>query len=164
MLFNFIGFNISWFGLVLLGNSFIPFTILWIGVHLYLCKHSWAEFKLIISIAFIGTLVDSTLLFLGILQFNEQLIIPFWLITLWAVFAATIAHSLNFLSRSKTLQFTIGYVFPPLSYIGGSSLSAVELGYTVLVSYLILASIWSILMMFLFALKDKFYSQEGAND
>lgn len=164
MLFNFIGFNISWFGLVLLGNSFIPFSLLWIGIHLFLCKQSLAEFKLIISVVVIGTLVDSVLSFYDVFLFNEQLIIPLWLITLWAVFAATIAHSLNFLSYSKTLQFTIGYIFPPLSYIGGSSLLAVEFGHTVLVTYFILASIWSVLIMLFFTLKDRFYYQETAND
>jgi hypothetical protein len=164
MLFNFIGFNISWFGLVLLGNSFIPFSLLWIGIHLYLCKQSLAEFKLIISVVFIGTMVDSVLLFFDVLLFNQQLIIPFWLITLWAVFAATITHSLHFLANSKILQFTIGYIFPPLSYIGGASLSAVELGHGVLVSYFILASIWSVLMVLFFTLKDRFYHQEIAND
>lgn len=163
MLFNIIGFNISWFGLVLLGSSFIPFTLCWICLHCYRCKYPLAELKLIISITLIGTLVDSALIFLDVLIFNEQLIIPLWFITLWAAFASTIAHSLHFLSRSKALQFTIGYIFPPLSYIGGASLSSVEFGYDVLITYFILASIWGVLMMFFFYLKEKFYYQVATN-
>ena len=160
MLFNLIGFNISWFGLVLLGQSFIPFALFWLGLHLYFCKSSQAEFKLILSITIVGTLVDSILLSLDVLVFSERLIIPFWLITLWAAFAATIAHSLKFLAKSKKLQFIIGFIFPPLSYIGGASLSAVEFGYNLLVTYLILASIWAVLLVLFFYLKERFYSQE----
>jgi hypothetical protein len=167
MLFNLIGFNISWFGLVLLGQSFIPFALFWLGLHLYFCKKPLVEFKLILSITIIGTLIDSTLLFLDVLQFHDRMIIPFWLITLWAVFAATIAHSLKFLANSKRLQFTIGLIFPPLSYIGGASLSAVEFGYNLLATYFILGFIWSILIVLFFSLKERFYYQEiqeAAND
>tara|TARA_R110001583_G_scaffold68686_3_gene195293 strand:- start:16133 stop:16645 length:513 start_codon:yes stop_codon:yes gene_type:complete len=170
MLFNLIGFNISWFGLVFLGKTFIPFALFWLGLHLYFCKKPLAEFKLILSITLIGTLVDSTLLFLDVLQFHDRMIIPFWLITLWATFAATIAHSLKFLANSKILQFTIGFIFPPLSYIGGASLSAVEFGYNLLVTYFILASIWGGLIVLFFSLKERFYfqeiqeTQEAAND
>ena len=167
MLFNLIGFNISLFGLVLLGQSFIPFALFWLGLHLYFCKSSLAEFKLILLVTFIGTLVDSILLFADVLVFTDSLIIPFWLITLWACFAATIAHSLKFLASSKKLQFIIGFIFPPLSYIGGASLSAVKFGYDLLVTYFIFASIWGVLIVLFFSLKERFYSQdiqEAAND
>jgi hypothetical protein len=160
MLFNLIGFNISWFGLVLLGQIFIPFALFCVGLHLYFCEKPLAEFKLILSVTFIGILVDSTLLSLDVLQFHDRMIIPLWLITLWATFAATIAHSLNFLANSKILQFSIGFIFPPLSYIGGASLSAVEFGYNLLVTYFILASIWGVLIVLFFSLKERFYSQE----
>jgi hypothetical protein len=164
MLFNLIGFNISWFGLVILGQSYIPFALFWLGLHLFFCKNPLAEFKLILSITFIGTLVDSTLLFLDILLFTERLIIPFWLITLWAAFSATIAHGLKFLAHSKVLQFTTGFIFPPLSYIFGASLSVVDFGYNLLVTYFVLASIWGGLMVLFFFLKERFYYQEIGND
>lgn len=164
MLFNLIGFNISWFGLVLLGKSFIPFVLFWIGLHLYFCKKPTAEFKLIISITIIGILVDSILLFSDVLLFDERLIIPLWLITLWAAFAATITHSLTFLAHSKILQCVIGFIFAPLSYIGGASLSAVEFGYSPLVTYFVLAFIWAGLMVLFFTIKEKFYFQEVCHD
>ena len=164
MLFNIIGFNISWFGLVLLGSSFIPFTLFWIGLHCYRCKYTLAELKLIISVTLIGILIDSALLSLNVFIFNEQLIIPLWLIKLWAAFASTLAHSLHFLSHSKALQFIIGFLFPPLSYIGGASLSAVDLGHDVLITYFILAPIWGVLMMLFYSLKDKFYYQVATNE
>jgi hypothetical protein len=166
MLPNLIGFNLCWFGLIFLGNIFVPFVLFWLGLHMYFCKKPLAEFKLIISVTIIGTLIDSTLLFADILLFDDQLLIPLWLILLWAAFAATISNSLQFLADSKKLQFIIGFIFPPLSYIGGASLAAVEFGNSVLVTYFILAPIWGGGMVLFFYLKETFYSkldQESIN-
>ena len=160
MLLNIIGFNIAWFGLVLVGNPFILVTLLLLALHLYYCKQRLAECKLILAVAVIGILTDSTLLALHVFHFNGQAVIPFWLMMLWVAFAATIAHSLHFLSRSKSYQLGIGFLFPPLSYIGGSSLTDLSLGYGLIQTYLILALIWSVLMMLFFHLKKVFYAQE----
>lgn len=168
MLFNLIGFNISWFGLILLGNTFIPFALLWLGLHVMYCKQHLSEVKLIISVTAIGFVVDSILSFFYVLLFNEPLLtsivlIPLWLITLWAVFAATIAHSLQFLAHSKTVQFIIGFIFPPLSYIGGASWSSVNFGQSIWMTYFIFAPIWGILLVLFFYLKEKCYFQESIN-
>lgn len=164
MLLNIIGFNISWFGLVLLGQIFIPFTLFWLGLHLYRCKFMTAEIKLIVTITLIGIVVDSALQFLGVLIFHGQLLIPIWLMTLWAAFAATIAHSLNFLSNSTLSQILIGFVFPPLSYIGGASLSSVELGYSTLITYSLLGVTWSGLMVLFFYLKRMYFMELQPNE
>jgi hypothetical protein len=164
MLFNLIGFKVYWFGLVILGKIFVPLTLCWLILHIYLCEKRLAEFKLITTVTIIGILVDSALSFFDVLLFTEQLITPLWLITLWGVFASTIAHSLQILSHSKKLQFIIGFIFPPLGYIGGASLSAVYFGHTILVTYFILAPIWGALMVLFFYLKDWLYFQENAND
>ena len=168
MLFNLIGFNISWFGLILLGNTFIPFAILWLGLHMMYCKQRFPEIKLIITVTSIGILVDSILSFFDVLLFNEPLLtslvlIPLWLITLWAVFAATIAHSLKFLAHSKKVQFMIGFIFPPISYIGGASLSSVYFGQSIWMTYFIFAPIWGGLLVLFFYLKEKYYFQEAVN-
>ena len=111
----------------------------------------------------IGSLIDTLLHSAGILIFPNQYFIPFWLIILWAAFAATIAHSLQFLRHSTLLQALIGFIFPPLSYLAGASFSIVELGYSQLATYFILAMIWSVLMVVFFQLKDIFYGQVTNN-
>ncbi len=159
MLLNLLGFNLSWIGLVFFGNTFIPVTLLWLSLHLYWCKQVKAEISLILSIVLIGTLVDSTLLLAEILIFPNYHFMPLWLMTLWAAFAATVAHSLQFLARSTLLQAVIGFIFPPLSYICGASLLSVDFGYSQLATYFILASIWSVLMVLFFHLKEIFYGK-----
>ncbi|WP_159821875.1 DUF2878 domain-containing protein [Colwellia sp. 20A7] len=163
MLLNIIGFNIAWFGLILLENRFIPVVLLWIGLHFYFCKQRVAEAKLIVSVATIGIVIDSALLFFDVFQFKDQLVIPLWLIMLWIAFAATVAHSLQFLSRAKVFQLIVGFIFPPLSYIVGESLTSMTFGFEVLTTYFILAVIWSILMVLFFHLKKMFYFQEKNN-
>lgn len=159
MLLNLLGFNLSWFGLILLGNIFIPFSLFWLGLHLYWCEQVKPEVKLILSIVLIGILVDTLLFSANILIFPNHHFIPFWLITLWAAFAATVAHSLQLLAHSRLLQALIGFIFPPLSYLGGASLSSVELGYGQLITFFILASVWSVLMVLFFHLKEIFYGR-----
>jgi len=157
MLLNIIGFNIAWFGLILLENRFIPVVLLWIALHLYFCKQRVSEIKLIVSVSIIGITIDSILLFFDVFQFKDQLVIPLWLMMLWVAFAATMAHSLQFLSRSKILQLIVGSIFPPLSYIAGESLTSMTFRFEVFTTYLILAAIWSILMVLFFQLKRTFY-------
>ncbi|WP_170252780.1 DUF2878 domain-containing protein [Colwellia echini] len=164
MLINIIGFNASWFGLILLGQIFIPFTLFWLGLHLHRSQFIAAEIKLIVSITLIGIVVDTSLKLAGVLIFPNVFLIPLWLITLWSAFAATVAHSLQFLGRSKVLQLIIGFIFPPLSYIGGASLSSVEFGYNLTITYIILGSVWALLMVLFFVLKNVFYAKVNCHE
>lgn len=175
MLINIIGFNLSWFGLVLLGNDFIPVTLCWLIYHVYQISRnkstqtqsslnlSWrAELSLIVLVTVTGILVDSALTLSGVFQFPDNQIIPLWLVMLWASFAATIAHSLQFLAKSKKLQLLIGFVFPPFSYLAGASFLSVELPYGPYITYFVLAPIWSILML-LFYQCWSFIKRKGDN-
>jgi hypothetical protein len=180
MLINIMGFNLSWFGLVLLGNDFIPVTLCWLIYHVYQIARtekskkqnlenkstlslSWrTEVVLISLVSATGILVDSVLTLSGIFQFPEHHIIPLWLVMLWASFAATIAHSLQFLAKSKRLQLLIGFVFPPFSYLAGASFLVVELPYGPFITYFVLAPIWSILML-LFYQCWTFIKRKGDN-
>ncbi len=164
MLLNILGFNLSWFGLILLGNLFIPVSLFWLWLHISWCKQPKAEIKLILSIILIGTLVDTALLSANVLIFSDQYFIPIWLITLWASFAATVGHSLKFLECSKVIQSLTGFLAPPVSYIAGASFSSVGFGYNKVETFLILGSIWSVLMMLFFYLSNIFYSEVSTNE
>ena len=155
MWFNLIGFNLSWLGLVIYGDKFSVFAILWLLSHLYLTTQKVIEVKLITLITSVGLIIDTCLLHIGIFTFDTFYIIPFWLIVLWACFAATIRCSLSFLENSKRLQLLCGLIFPPLSYITGASLSAVTLNHSIVTTYALLAAIWGPLMLIIYSLKAK---------
>ena len=160
MLINLIGFNVSWFGLVYWGNNFIPFAFILLLAHLFFQSKNYKELLLILLVSVIGIGVDSLLQQLNIFIFIEKAHIPFWLMMLWASFAATICHSLQFLASSKVLQLVIGGLISPLSYIAGNKLSAVDFGYSMLITYTLLALVWGTLFILFFYLKSKIITQE----
>ena len=161
MIFNFIGFNVSWFGLILLGDSFIPFTLCWLASHLYLCRWRVVEIKLILSIVAIGATIDSLLIFAGVFEFGDRVFIPLWLITLWAAFGSTISHSLHYLAKHKLWQFVIGTIAPPLSYLAGASFLAVELGQSKVTTFFLLAPIWGVLLVVFFSIHNELHRKEN---
>ena len=160
MLINIIGFNLSWFGLVYWGNNFIPFTFALLIAHLFFQSKNHKELLLILIISVIGISVDSLLQQLNVFIFLEPSHIPLWLVMLWASFAATICHSLRFLESSKLLQLAVGGLVSPLSYIAGYKFMAVDFGYSILITYLILALIWAGLFVLFFYLKSKIIKVE----
>lgn len=160
MLFNILGFNLSWFGLILIGNKFIPLAVIFLAIHLYLVKHKTCEIKLILTVTTIGIAVDSLLYYFGVYRFNDPAL-PIWLLVLWACFAATISTSLGFLSSSVLLQLLAG-VLAPLSYLAAVKFSVISLNYPLLVYFCILACLWSPLMVVFFNLKKSFYAMENS--
>ena len=160
MLINIIGFNLSWFGLVYWGNNFIPFAFALLIAHLFFQSKNHKELLLILIISVIGISVDSLLQQLNVFVFFNPSHIPLWLAMLWASFAATICHSLRFLESSKLLQLAVGGLVSPLSYIAGYKFMAVDFGYSILITYLILALIWGGLFVLFFYLKSKIIKVE----
>lgn len=167
MILNFIGFNFCWFGLVILGNSFIPIAILLILAHLFIIIKSYsakqAEIRLMLTIASLGVMLDSLLTYTSVFSFPNKaegmlLPIPIWLITLWLCFSTTIAHGLKPLNHSYFLQALFGAVFAPMSYLAGAKLGAVNLGYSWSITYVILSVIWACLLVLFFRLKKHFFA------
>jgi hypothetical protein len=159
---NIIGFNISWLGLVYLGNGFIPFVLLFLCFHFIKEAKTSREIIFTLTLSSIGILLDSILQIFGILNFAEQAHLPFWLIVLWVCFATTLCHSLTFLASSVWLQVIAG-LLAPLSYFAGNKFGAVQFGYPTTLTYAILASLWVLIFISFFALKATFIDQEVNN-
>lgn len=155
LIFNAVGFNLAWFGLVYWGNAFIPISLLLLLAHFYFNSQVKGELLLMVIITFFGILVDSLLQQFTFFIFAEHSHLPFWLITLWACFSATICHSLHFLAGSKVLQLLVGGLFAPLSYIAGQKMAAVEFGQSLLLTYVTLSLLWGLLFVLFFMLKNR---------
>ncbi|XQW83389.1 DUF2878 domain-containing protein [Thalassotalea piscium] len=159
MLLNIIGFYISWFGLVLLGNSFIPIALLLLCIHLYYLSDVSDETLLILCITFIGIVVDSLLQLFNVFSFSGSHI-PFWLMVLWASFAATISHSLKVLASSRRFQFLVGGIVAPLSYLAGYKLKVIDFNQSLFVTYIVLGIIWANLFVLFFYLQSIIYKKD----
>ena len=79
--------------------------------------------------------------------------------SLWASFATTLSHSLRFLRTSIWLQILAGLI-APLSYIVGYQLEVVNLGQSLIITYLVLSVIWGSLFVLLFRLQSFFIGKK----
>ena len=156
---NLISYNITWFGLIYWGNLFIPVALLLLSVHLLFFIKTYKEIFFIIIVSIIGIYTDSILQHFGFFIFSQETHIPFWLMSLWASFATTLSHSLRFLRTSIWLQILAGLI-APLSYIVGYQLEVVNLGQSLIITYLVLSVIWGSLFVLLFRLQSFFIGKK----
>lgn len=143
---NLIIYQITWFVCVLGGNdySWIPLTFL--GIHLYLSHYRKADIILIISLFFIGLLIDGTLKALGLFSFtSDSFPIPYWLMVVWLVLATLPNHSLAWMKKRPFLSAFFGALGGPLAYWAGVRLGAASFNWPLLQSIFTLAVVWALL-------------------
>lgn len=155
---NLLAFQIGWFACVLGAAHDRP----WLGplvvlalVALHLCNAAdrWATLRLVLLVGTVGTLIDSLLGHLGILQFRDNLfagwLCPPWLIALWLIFSTTLQRSLSWLAGRPWTAALLGGVFGPVSYYAGQALGALNLMDNFPVAVTTLSVIWAALFPFL---------------
>ena len=121
-------FQLGWFACVLGGNS--GWLLLAGGallVHLLWISRSLSELRLVLVVCLLGSTVDSLLLNAGIFTFQQPgVVIPFWLVLLWALLAITLNHCLAWTAKPLWRAMLLGAIGGPLSYYAGQRLGAVQ--------------------------------------
>ena len=121
-------FQLGWFACVLGGNS------LWLLLaggallaHLLWISRSLAEVRLVVVVCVLGSAVDSLLLNAGVFAFKQPgILIPFWLVLLWALLAITLNHCLAWTAKPWWRAALLGAIGGSLSYYAGQRLGAVQ--------------------------------------
>lgn len=134
-LINFIAFQASWFV-----TCFNATTLPWLGVLMIgawttclLANNSnWrADFKLMVAAGFIGYILDSSLVLIGIIDFPQTSLIgwptTWWMVALWVNLAATLHYSLSWLLGRYYIGAILGAIAGPLAYYAGHQLGAIEI-------------------------------------
>ena len=177
---NFILFQIGWLCCVLGGASadYTGADYSWAGViavvmivtlHLYGAKHRVPELSLIVIATLIGTVWDSALMINGLYEFSNGVVVsvmvPFWLIAIWALFATTLNVSMNWLKGRYLLSAVFGAIGGPLAYYAGHRLGAVEFN-DVYISLVVVSAGWAVIMPVLVALSNVFngYRDSSLNE
>jgi hypothetical protein len=159
MLLNGLLFQLGWFACVLGGDSWalIATTIIFV-VHQVFFVTKNSEWLGISAIVFIGFIVDNMLAYFQVFQFQSATLfnIPIWLLCIWALFAATLVHSLSWLRQNLLLSIVLAAFAGPASYLAGSKLASVILLDPLWISLLPIAICWSILMPLLLRLMGWF--------
>lgn len=65
---------------------------------------------------------------------------------MWGLFATAINSSLKWLNNRYALAFVLGAIFGPLSYRAGAAFGAATFPYGEIISLIILAGIWGVVL------------------
>jgi hypothetical protein len=134
MLINFIAFQFGWFSSVLGAARDMP----WLGpvvflavlaIHLRQAHQPARELGLVIACGLIGTWFDSFLVATGWVAYPSgqfsQFMAPYWIITMWMLFATTLNRSMGWLRGRLLLASVLGAVSGPASYVAGQKLGGI---------------------------------------
>ncbi len=116
-------------------------------------ENKLADLVIVITISFVGSLTDTIYAMSGILKYNcpfkaFPLIAPYWVISLWALFATLLREGFGWLYGKWGRALLLGAIGGTSSYLASVRLGAAEWGISVHLGMLILAIVWSLLMPF----------------
>lgn len=153
VLVNFAGFQLGWFACVLGTAHGVP----WLGPlvavpvlawHLRSADRPGPAALLLAAAAVSGFVLDSLLVQAGRLSFARGVLLegtaPYWMVTLWVLFATTFNVSLRWLRGRLALAALLGAVGGPLAYLAGARLGAAEVLEPAWVTHLAVAAVYAL--------------------
>ena len=134
LLINISAFKIGWLSSVIGGAQQMP----WLGpavvfaaivIHLMRAQRPSSELMLIVSCGLIGAFFDSALVAAGWVTFPSgmfsETLAPYWIITMWMLFATTINLSMRFMRGRPWLAAAFGLIGGPLAYYAGHKIGGI---------------------------------------
>lgn len=152
-LWNFIQFQVGWFGLVLSAAAGKPYVGIALMLALAMVHLRWfatpSEALTLLAVTSLGWVWESLFHLSGLIAFpgysGSALTAPFWMAMLWLNFATVLNHSLKWLHNRVFLSALCGAVGGPLAFWAGA-----EMGAAVLpkggISLLALSLAWGLLL------------------
>lgn len=166
---NLMMFDLAWYLSVVGGAREMP----WLGplavlfvimFHLRAARNSAEEVLLVLSCAFIGTVFDSFLVASGWVTFKSGLfsefLAPYWIITMWMLFATTLNVSMRWLRGKPWLAAAFGLVGGPITYLAGEKIGGIVLS-NQFAALLVLAVGWAVMMPILMWLSENLDGMPG---
>ncbi|MDG0979607.1 MAG: DUF2878 domain-containing protein [Halieaceae bacterium] len=159
---NALAFNGFW-ALACVGqDAALPFTVAALAILILATQNVVKTCLLAARIATIGILVDVVFTRSEIFVFPEHAFVPLWLALLWLGFSTTLVRSLKFLNRHLLLAALFGAIGGPSSYFAGYRFGAVEFGYPLATTLLVLAVTWACLLPLFFTLARQLHDEDLA--
>jgi len=129
---NYITFQVAWFAAAYWHDYRSILVSVACLIWLYLCE-PWSKIRIIhtLQLAVLGIIVDSLLTMASIYQFdNTTLVLPYWLVVLWFVFACSLTMSMLPLLKHLSISIVAGAIFGPLAYWAGAKFGALQVDFT----------------------------------
>lgn len=137
--------------------------------HISLRAERSRELHAILLAAAIGLVLDSLLVALGWLRFAApgplpELLVPAWIVSLWAAFGATLRGALAWLARRPLMAAALAALGSPLSFLSARALGAVEFPRPVPFTLGVIALEWALLVPMLLRIAHGAPSQGGTDE
>jgi len=135
-LVNLAAFQVAWFSSVLGAAQQMPWigpvaVLIALALHLRAARKPFEEILLVLSCALIGATFDSILVAAGWVSYDAGLFnanfAPYWIITMWMLFATTLNVSMRWLRGKPKLAAAFGFYGGPASYFAGQALGGITL-------------------------------------
>ena len=133
---NFAMFEIAWVSSVVGGAKQMPWlgpvaVFIALALHLRAARKPFEEVLLVLFCGLIGASFDSLLVAAGWVTYKAGLFsdyfAPYWIITMWMLFATTLNVSMRWLRGKPKLAAFFGLYGGPAAYIAGQQLGGIVL-------------------------------------
>jgi hypothetical protein len=169
LLTNIAIFQVAWLSSVIGGAQEMPWlgpvaVLIALAVHLRFARKPFEEIVLVLTCALIGAGFDSLLVAAGWVSYKSgqfsSYLAPYWIITMWALFATTLNVSMRWMRGKPRLAALFGLYGGPAAYLGGQALGGIVL--VELWPALIALGIgWAIMMPLLMRLSEELDGMPG---
>lgn len=116
-------FQIGWF-VCIFCPPIIAFIYVasYIVIHFLYISHQPLLWLFSLRLFFIGIAIDAFWVYSGVIQLNSvDKVIPYWLASLWIMFALALPFGFGFIRKHNALAVGLGLFCAPLSYIAGAA-------------------------------------------
>lgn len=168
-LVNLAAFQVAWFSSVLGAAQQMPWigpvaVLIALALHLRAARKPFEEILLVLSCALIGATFDSILVAAGWVSYDAGLFnanfAPYWIITMWMLFATTLNVSMRWLRGKPKLAALFGFYGGPTTYLAGQALGGIVLSNQV-AALAALAIGWALIMPVLMRLSENLDGMPG---
>ena len=162
-------FQVAWLSSVIGGAREMPWlgpvaVLVALAVHLRFARKPFEEIVLVLTCALIGAAFDSLLVAAGWVSYKScqfsSFLAPYWIITMWALFATTLNVSMRWMRGKPKLAALFGLYGGPAAYLGGQALGGIVLG-ELWPALIALGLGWAIMMPALMRLSEEFDGMPG---
>ena len=166
---NVVVFQIAWLLSVIGGAQQMPWlgplaALIAFALHLRAARKPFEEVLLVLSCGLIGASFDSILVAAGWVTYKSGLFsdyfAPYWIITMWMLFAMTLNVSMRWLRGKPKLAALLGFYGGPASYIAGQALGGIVLTNQI-AALTALAVGWAVMMPMLMRLSENLDGMPG---